>query len=108
MPISDEQVSRELAALRDIFAEFRAEMRTTLSGFVRTDVYNAQQETWRTTMAAQEQFYKAQLDNLRNEVNTLKGSLETLHNDRRQVRNTSWSAIASAGVALFVSIFKFH
>lgn len=108
MPISEDQLSRELVALKDIFAEFRSEMRITLSGFVRNDVYQAQQETMRASLAAQETFYKAKMDALQVEITRLNTRLDDVNNDKRQNKGIAWGAIGSAAVALFVSLFKFH
>lgn len=108
MPISEEQVSRDLTALKDTMTEFRQEMRIALSGFVRTDVYQAQQDLLRASMVAQEQLLKAQIAVLQNDITKLNGRLDEMASDRKQYRGIAWGAIASAVVALFVSVFKFH
>lgn len=108
MPLSDEQLTRELAGLKDIFTEFRQEMRITLSGFVRADVYQAQQDTLRASMAAQEQLLKAQIVALQGEMTKISANIEEMKNEKRQNKGIAWGAIASAAVALFVSLFKFH
>jgi len=108
MPLSDEQLTRELAGLKDTMTEFRQEMRIALSGFVRTDVYQAQQDTLRASILAQEQLLKAQIASLQTTINALQTSIDKVNDEKRQNKGIAWGAIASAAVALFVSLFKFH
>lgn len=108
MPISDDQLSRDLVGLKETMTEFRQEMRIALSGFVRTDVYQAQQDSLRASMAAQEQLLKTRIEQLQGSIISLQASIDNVNNDKRQNKGIAWGAIASAAVALFVSLFKFH
>ena len=99
MPFSEEQLSAELKNLRESLTDFRNEMRSTLTGFVRTDVYAAQQETLRAQQAAQ----AAQM---MGELIELRAAVKRLEEDRRQNRGLVWGALGSAAVAIALTLFK--
>lgn len=99
MPLSDEQLRTELIALKEAMTDFRNEVRSMFSGFVRTDVYSAQQE-------AMKQLLVAQVEMLNKEIAGLKGQLAAIEADKRQKNGIVWGAFASAAVALVVSFFK--
>lgn len=99
MPMSDEQLSRELSALKESVVDFRNEMRAAMAGFVRQDVYSAQQETLKAQM-------RQELEAMRGELNTMRGTVETLAADRRQNRGLVYGAFASAAVALIGMLFS--
>lgn len=101
MPVSDDQLSRELSALKDSVVDFRNEMRAAMAGFVRQDVYQAQQETLRAQVSQQ-------LADLRGEIAALRGSMTTFDADKRQNRGLLFSAIGSAAVALVMSFINLN
>lgn len=96
MPLSDEQLSRELAALKDSVVDFRNEMRAAMAGFVRQDVYQAQQETLRAQVAKE-------IGDLRAQVSSMQGVVQSFEADKRQNRGLMLGAFASAAVALIMS-----
>lgn len=99
MPLGEDQLTRELTNLRESLTDFRNEMRSALTGFVRTDVYAAQQETMRAQQTAD-------YTRLQGELLELRGSVKRLEDDKRQNRGLVWGALGSAAVALFVAFFK--
>lgn len=99
MPLSDEQLRTELIALKEAMTDFRNEVRSMFSGFVRVDVYAAQQE-------AMKQLLTAQVEMLNKEIATLKGQLAAIEADKRQKNGIVWSALATAAVSMVVSLFK--
>lgn len=99
MAASDDQLTAELKNLREALTDFRNEMRSTLTGFVRTDVYAAQQETLRAQQAAE-------VASLRGDLTELRSSVKRLEEEKRQNRGLVWGALASAAVALFISFFR--
>lgn len=106
MAVNEDQLAAELKNLRESLTDFRNEMRTTLNGFVRSDVYAAQQETTRAqqeTMRAQQ---AADMEKLRGDISELRSSVKRLDDDKRQSRGVVWGAFASAAVALLVSFFR--
>lgn len=100
MPLTDEQLSRELSALKESVVDFRNEMRAAMAGFVRQDVYSAQQETLKAQM-------RQELEGMRGQLDTMRGKVETLEADRRQNRGIAVGAFASAAVALIGMFFSF-
>lgn len=98
MPMSDEQLSRELSLLKDSVVDFRNEMRTAMAGFVRQDVYSAQQETLKAQMLQE-------LGLMRGELATMRGTVAALEADKRQNRGLIFGAFASAAVALVGMLF---
>lgn len=107
MPMSDEQLSRELSGLKDQVVDFRNEMRATMAGFVRQDVYQAQQETLRAQMQKELSDLRGEMVAVRSEANALRGKVESFDNDKRQNRGLVFGAIASAAVALVMSFISF-
>lgn len=99
MPMGEDQLTRELAALKEGLTDFRNEMRATLNGFVRHDVYTAQQETMRAQLAAER-------ERLSGELTELRSVVKRLEEDKRQNRGLIFGAFASAAVALVISFFK--
>jgi hypothetical protein len=98
--MTDEQLSRELSALKESVVDFRNEMRAAMAGFVRQDVYSAQQETLKAQM-------RQELEAMRGELNAQRGKVEALEADRRQNRGIAVGALASAAVALIGMLFSF-
>lgn len=99
MPMSDEQLSRELSLLKDSVVDFRNEMRTAMAGFVRQDVYSAQQETLKAQM-------RQELESMRGEISTMRGVVTALEADKRQNRGLIFGAFASAAVAIVMTLFS--
>lgn len=99
MPMSDEQLSRELSLLKDSVVDFRNEMRTAMAGFVRQDVYQAQQETLKAQM-------RQELESMRGEVVTIRGVVAAMEADKRQNRGLILGAFASAAVAIVLTLFN--
>lgn len=99
MPVNEEQLAAELKNLRESLMDFRGEMRATLGGFVRSDVYAAQQETLRAQLAAQ----SAQMQG---ELMELRAAVKRLEEDKRQNRGLVWGALGSAAVAIALTLFK--
>lgn len=99
MPISDEQMSRELTSLKECVNDFRNEMRAALTGVVRQDVYQAQQETLRAQL-------NAQVDQLRTELTEMRGTMKTLLDEKRQNRGLVVSAMLSAALAVVMGLFN--
>lgn len=99
MAVDEGQLTSELKNLRESLADFRQEMRATLNGFVRSDVYAAQQETERAQRAAD-------IEKLRGDLTELRATVKRLDEDKRQKSGLVWGALASAAVALMVSFFK--
>lgn len=99
MPFSEEQVSRELAALDKTLTDFRNEMRATLNGFVRQDVYQAQQDAMKAAMAAEVQL-------LRNEIQNQAAAITAINAEKRQNRGFVWSALGAAAVSILLSVFR--
>lgn len=97
--VDESQLAAELKNLREALADFRSEMRTTLNGFVRSDVYAAQQETLRAQQAAD-------MAKLQGDLAEVRAAVKRLDEDKRQNRGLVWGALASAAVALMVSFFK--
>lgn len=100
MPMTDEQLSRELSALKESVVDFRNEMRAAMAGFVRQDVYSAQQETLKAQM-------RSELEAMRGQLDTMRGTVSALEADRRQNRGLIFGAMASAAVALIGMVFSF-
>lgn len=94
--MSDEQLSRELSSLKDTMVDFRNEMRAAMTGVVRLDVYQAQQETLRAQMAKD-------VSDLRGEIQTLRATVSTLEQDKRQNRGLLFSALGAAAVSLIMA-----
>ena len=99
MPVSDEQLARELVALKEVVTDFRNEMRTVLNGFVRSDVYQAQQEAIKADAVARQQL-------LEKEIAALTGRVKSLEEEKRQSRGLVLGAIGSAAVAILLSLLK--
>lgn len=99
MPMSDEQLSRELSLLKDSVVDFRNEMRTAMAGFVRQDVYSAQQETLKAQM-------RQELESIRGELSTIRGTVASFEADKRQNRGLIFGAFASAAVAVVLTLFN--
>lgn len=100
MPMTDEQLSRELSLLKESVVDFRNEMRSTMAGFVRQDVYGAQQETLKAQM-------RQELESMRGELATMRGTVAALEADKRQNRGLVFGALASAAVAIAMTLFSF-
>lgn len=103
MPVSDDQLSRELSALKDSVVDFRNEMRAAMAGFVRQDVYQAQQETVRAQIAKELSDLRGELATTRGAIAALSGKVDSFDADKRQNRGLVFGAIASAAVALVMS-----
>lgn len=99
MAVNEDQLAAELKNLRESLTDFRNEMRTTLNGFVRSDVYAANLETMRAQQAAD-------MEKLRGDLTELRSTVKRLDEDKRQSRGVVWGAFASAAVALMVAFFK--
>lgn len=99
MPLSDDQLSRELVALKESLTDFRNEMRSNMAGFVRQDVYQAQQETLKAQM-------RQELESMRGELATMRGSVSAMEADKRQNRGLIFGAFASAAVAMVLTLFN--
>lgn len=99
MAVNEEQLSAELKNLRETLTDFRNEIRATLTGFVRADVYAAQQETLRAQQAAL-------TERLQGELTELRGAVRRLETDRQQNRGLIWGAVGSAAVAVLLSVWK--
>lgn len=108
MPMSDEQLSRELSGLKDQVVDFRNEMRATMAGFVRQDVYQAQQETLRAQMAKELSDLRGEMVAVKSEANALRGKVEAFDSDKRQNRGLVFGALASAAVALIMGLVNFN
>lgn len=99
MPMSDEQLSRELTALKEVVTDFRNEMRSTLNGFVRIDVYAAQQDAMKQELVATRML-------LEKEINILTATVAKMEDDKKQSRGLVWGALGSAAVAIVLSLLK--
>lgn len=107
MPLSDEQLSRELSALKDSVVDFRNEMRAAMAGFVRQDVYQAQQETLRAQMAKEMSDLRGELATARGLMTAMSNKVDSFDADKRQNRGLLFGALASAAVALVMSLVTF-
>lgn len=101
MPLSDEQLSRELSSLKESVQDFRNEMRAAMTGVVRQDVYQAQQETLRAQM-------RSELETMRGEIAALKGKIESMEAEKRQKNGIVWGALASGALALIMSFVNLN
>jgi len=101
MPLSDQELTRELASLKETMQEFRNEMRMSMAGVVRNDVYQAQQETMKAQTAQH-------LEQIRGELNQLRGRIESMETDKRQNKGLIFGALASAAVSLLMTILSFN
>lgn len=100
MPMIDEQLSRELSALKESVVDFRNEMRSAMAGFVRQDVYQAQQETLKAQL-------RSEVESMRGELNAMRSIVATLEADKRQNRGLVFGSFGSAAVALIMTLFNF-
>lgn len=98
--MTDEQLSRELSGLKESVVDFRNEMRAAMAGFVRQDVYQAQQETLKAQM-------RQELQTMRGELDALRGTVAVMEADKRQNRGLIYGAFASAAVAIVLTLFNF-
>lgn len=99
MPLSDEQLSREIVSLEKSITDFRNEMRAAMTGVVRLDVYQAQQETLRAQI-------NAQMETMKGEVAELRGKVKTLEDEKRQRSGIVYGAVISAALALVMSFIN--
>jgi|SRR5687768_3445697 len=99
MPLSDEQLSRELSSLKDSVVDFRNEMRAAMTGVVRQDVYQAQQETLRAQV-------RGEIEAMNREVAALRGKIESMEAEKRQKNGIVWGALASGALALVMSFLS--
>ena len=108
MPMSDEQLSREISSLEKSITDFRNEMRAAMTGVVRQDVYQAQQETLRAQMRSELEAMRGEITPLKAEINALRGKIETMEADKRQKNGIVWGALASGGLALILSFININ
>lgn len=99
VPLTDEQLSRELSLLKESVVDFRNEMRSNMAGFVRQDVYQAQQETLKAQM-------RQEIESIRGELATIRGVVSAMEADKRQNRGLIFGAFASAAVAVVLTLFN--
>lgn len=108
MPLSEEQISREIVSLEKSITDFRNEMRAAMTGVVRQDVYQAQQETLRAQMRSELEAMRGEITPLKSELSSLRGKIETMEADKRQKSGILWGALASGALALVLSFINFN
>jgi hypothetical protein len=101
MPLSDEQLSRELSTLKEAVVDFRNEMRAAMTGVVRQDVYQAQQETLRAQV-------RGEIEVMGREIAALRAKIETMEAEKRQKNGIVWGALASGALSLVMSVLSLN
>lgn len=96
---NDQQMSRELASLKESIVDFRNEMRNAMAGFVRQDVYLAQQETAKAQQAAAAEAMMGRL-------NQLQGRVDVMEAEKRQNRGLLFTTLASGALALILGFLN--